>query len=121
MRSLLAAVVLAGTFAFAVPTVTFAAGAIAVDDEVDLEAGDTGYGIGFGNTAAEAAAQAMKECRSAGNESCKVVSRFNGCGAVAVSRKFYGAGSGTTEAAAERAALNACGNRNCKVVVSDCE
>jgi hypothetical protein len=97
----------------------FAAGAIAVDDEEGET--DPGYGFVTGyDTRAAAAKGAMKECRESGNENCKVVARFDTCGAYAASRKFYGVGWGTSQKAAERMALENCG-RNCEVVISECE
>ena len=98
----------------------WAIGAIAVDDEVG--AAEPGYGLvtGFA-TEREAQRAALKECRDAGNEECETVLTFKGCGAYAASRSYYGVGSGSSLTAAERKAIEACGNNACKVVVSDCE
>ena len=98
----------------------FAAGAIAVDDEQGESA--PGYGFVTGaDSRAEAGAQALKECKKQGNDSCKVVVRFDQCGAYAASSKFYGVGWGKSKTAAESMAVEKCGNGKCKVVVSDCE
>ncbi|MGY8904250.1 MAG: DUF4189 domain-containing protein [Burkholderiales bacterium] len=102
------------------PLSTFAVGAIAVDDQQ----GDSepGYGISTGaSSKQEAQRQAVKECRKAGNDSCKVVVWFETCGAYAASRNYFGIGYGSTLEKAERMALKECGHNRCKVHVSDCE
>ena len=63
-----------------------AAGAIAVDTEHGQKAGDEGYGIGWGKTRDAAARDALKQCSSAGNTNCKVLARFDTCGAYASHR-----------------------------------
>ncbi|MCB8836525.1 DUF4189 domain-containing protein [Aurantimonas sp. VKM B-3413] len=99
-----------------------AAGAIAVDDEEGMKAGDVGYGTATGYSSREAAAAAaLKNCQDEGNSACKVVVRFDTCGAYAGSADYYGIGYGKSEKAAESAALKECGNKSCKIVVSDCE
>ncbi|HEY8357355.1 MAG TPA: DUF4189 domain-containing protein [Ramlibacter sp.] len=106
--------------AFVIPVGVQAAGAIAVDDEQ----GDTepGYGVVVGADTREAAGRdAMKECRKSGNKNCKVVVRFDKCGAYAGSKNYFGVGWGTTKAAANAMALKECGNGACKVHVSECE
>lgn len=103
----------------ATPSIAMAIGAIAVDDEE----GDTEPGYGFATgfaTKEEASGEAMKQCREAGNRHCKVISWFETCGAYAVSRKYYGAGWGSTKRRAEDMALDKCG-KNCEVVISECE
>ncbi|MBC7711299.1 MAG: DUF4189 domain-containing protein [Rhizobacter sp.] len=99
----------------------FAAGAIAVDDQEGDSADDIGYGIGFGKTRDEAAKEAMKACRKDGNKNCAVKVRFDGCGAYAVSKRYFGVGFGKTVAQAERAAMDQCGRSSCKVAVSECD
>lgn len=99
-----------------------AAGAIAVDDEAGMKAGDVGYGTATGYSTREAAgAAALQNCKDEGNTSCKVVVRFDTCGAYAGSADYYGIGWGKSEKAAQSAALEQCGNKSCKIVVSDCE
>lgn len=110
----------AAALVFAMPIGAMAAGAIAVDDEV----GETepGYGFVTGyDTREEASRAAMKECRKSGNKNCQVVARFDKCGAYASSKKYAGAGWGATKKAAEKMALEKCGNQRCEVRVSDCE
>jgi hypothetical protein len=97
----------------------YAAGAIAVDDAI----GDTpGYGIVTGeDTQSEAAKAALKKCKKVGNSDCRVVVKFEICGAYAASKKYFGVGTGSTKAEARANALEECGNSACKVIVSDCE
>jgi hypothetical protein len=105
----------------AFPAAAFAAGAIAVDDVEGMEHHETGFGTAINEANGdEAAAAAMRECRSTGNENCRVVLRFNKCGAYAVSRDHFGVGTGRTQRAAERDALDGCG-AGCRVAVSECE
>ena len=96
-----------------------AAGAFAVDTEEGQKAGDEGYGIGWGDSREEAGAAAMKQCRKMGNDNCKVVARFDSCGAYVSNRTTYGVGWGRTEAAAKEMAFDKC--PNCKLVLSECE
>lgn len=97
-----------------------AAGAIAVDTEQGQKAGDEGYGIGWGSSRAEAAAKALASCAGAGNDSCKVVARFDSCGAFASNRSTYGVGWGATEGDAKSMALGRC-DENCRIVIAECE
>lgn len=104
-----------------VATAAFAAGAIAVDDEEGQHHEDVGYGVSVGaHNRDEAGGDAMRRCRSEGNTHCRVVVRFDKCGAYAVSSGHYGVGWGTSLRAAQNMALNQCGS-NCRVVVSECE
>ncbi|MCE7027288.1 DUF4189 domain-containing protein [Jiella avicenniae] len=108
--------------AFVPATPGLAAGAIAVDDEEGMKAGDVGYGTATGYSTREAAgAAALKNCRDEGNGNCKVVVRFDTCGAYAGSADYFGIGWGESQRAAESAALEQCGNNSCRIVVSDCE
>ncbi len=103
----------------ALPTALMAAGAIAVDDDE----GDTepGYGFATGyDSREEAAAAALKECKKNGNDNCKVVARFDKCGAYAASAKYYGVGWGATKAKAEAMALDKCEGK-CKIKISGCD
>lgn len=101
------------------PIGAYAAGAIAVDDEAGEI--DAGYGIAVGlDTREEAAKEALKYCKEFGNTSCKVVARFDTCGAYVTSRDYYGVGWGGTKQAAVRMAKEQCGE-SCKVIVSECE
>ncbi len=97
----------------------YAAGAIAVDDAVGDE---PGFGTAIGeDTQAEAAKAALKECKKVGNSDCRVVVRFEKCGAYAHSKKYFGVGTGSTKAKARDAALAECGNSACKILVVECE
>ncbi len=100
-------------------TNVYAAGAIAVDDAVGDE---PGFGTSIGeDTQAEAAKAALKECKKAGNSDCRVVVRFEKCGAYAHSKKYFGVGTGSTKAKARENALAECGNSACKILVVECE
>lgn len=103
----------------ALPFLAHAAGAIAVDDEE----GDTepGYGFVTGHDTRESAGKAaLKECKSSGNENCKVVARFDTCGAYVASKKYYGAGWGNTKEKAISMAKDKCGEK-CRVIIAECE
>lgn len=112
------AVLAAAMITCAVATSAFAAGAIAVDDEQGMAAEDAGYGVGYGGNRREAERNAMRECKSAGNEGCKVVVTFEECAAYVGNKSHYATGTGSTLKAAEREALDAC--PRCKLIVSDC-
>jgi hypothetical protein len=97
----------------------FATGAIAVNDEQGMAADEAGYAVGYGTSKKEASANAIRECKSAGNEACKVMLTFEQCGAYVGDKVNYAIGIGATEKAAQKAALDEC--PNCKLVVSDCQ
>jgi hypothetical protein len=102
------------------PLSTWAAGAIAVDDEE----GDTepGYGVVVGaGSRDEAARDALAQCRKEGNKGCKVAVRFDTCGAYASSRKNFGVGYGRSVDVARTMAMNECGTKACKIIVAECE
>ena len=101
------------------PLSVFAIGAIAVDDEAGDEEPGYGFVAGYDNKD-EARRDALKECKKSGNENCKIVAWFETCGAYAVSKKYYGAGWGSTKQKAEAMALEKCGGK-CRVAVSECE
>jgi hypothetical protein len=107
--------------ACAVSTASYGAGAIAVDDEAGDHPDDVGYGIGFGKSRDAAGVEAMKACRKDGNKNCVLKVRFDGCGAYAASKRYYGVGWGKTVKEAERKAIEACARSSCEVVVSDCD
>ena len=106
-------------FVTAGATSALAFGAIAVNDEQGMSAEEAGYGLGWGSTQKEAETNAVKECKSAGNDTCKVAVWFEQCGAYAGDRVNYGIGYGSSLKAAESMALESC--PNCKVIVSDCQ
>jgi hypothetical protein len=97
----------------------FAFGAIAVNDSQGTAASEAGYGMGWGTTRKEAERNAVKECKSAGNEQCEVAVWFERCGAYAGDRVNYGIGYGDNVKVAERMALKDC--PNCQIIVSDCQ
>lgn len=107
--------------AMSVAASAYAAGAIAVDDEEGQHHEDVGYGVAVGeHNRDEAAGAAMRRCRQEGNKSCRVVLRFDKCGAYAVSSSHFGVGWGNSLRAAQTMSLKECGS-NCRVVVSECE
>ena len=59
--------------------------------------------------------------RKNGNKNCAIKVLFDGCGAYAASKRYYGVGWGKTVKEAERKAVEACGRSSCEVVVSDCD
>lgn len=84
--------------------------------------GDTDpyYGIGGGDSQVEAEKNAQAFCREAGAQRCRVQLSYRQCGAYAVSPTGFGVGVGSTDKAAEQAALGACKDKSCSMVVSDC-
>lgn len=93
-------------------------GAISADDEAGER--DPYYGIGGGDSKAEATKNSQKFCKEAGGKNCEVLVTYQQCGAYAVSKKYSGTGAGATKKVAEKKALEQCNNSNCNVVVSDC-
>jgi hypothetical protein len=93
-------------------------GAIAADET--LGDADPAYGFGGGDTEKEAKKNAMKFCKEAGGEQCKVAVTYKKCGSYAASKKYSGAGSGATREEAKKNALQACGNPKCKIIKTDC-
>ena len=61
----------------------------------------------------------MRRCRQEG-KNCRVVVRFDKCGAYAVSHGHFGVGWGTSLRTAQAMSLKECGS-NCRVVVAECE
>lgn len=119
MTNTLRAAIAAAMITCAYASSALAFGAIAVNDEQGMSAEETGYGLGWGSSRKEAERNAVKECKSAGNDECKVAVWFEQCGAYAGDRVNYGIGYGSTQRAAESMALKDC--PHCKVVVSECQ
>ena len=116
MKTLVSLMLVAG---IALPFNAFAIGALAVDDAAGEE---VGYGFFTGaNSEASAKSGALKECKKAGNDNCRVLGWFKTCGAYAASKNYYGYGFGATKGAAETMARKECGNSACKIRVSECE
>jgi hypothetical protein len=79
------------------------------------------YGIGGGDSEAEATRNAMKFCAEAGGKECKTVVTYNQCGAYAANKQSGGGwGKSTTKKTAETQAMAGCNHDSCKVLVSDC-
>jgi hypothetical protein len=78
------------------------------------------YGVGGGDSEAEATKNAMKFCAESGGESCKLATTYNQCGAYAASKVHGGWGKAPTKKEAEIQAKSGCGDEHCEVVVSDC-
>ena len=103
-----------------VPMASMAAGAIAVSDPVGEK--DPGYGFVVGEDSRDIAGRgALRECKNQGNDDCRVVVRFDTCGAYASSKKYFGIGWGTSKKAAARMAMEQCARDSCKVIVAECE
>ena len=94
-------------------------GALALDMEKAERA--PFYGVGGGESEAEATANAMKFCQDAGGKACKMLTTYQQCGALAVSGTGdAGWGKAPTKATAEAQAIAGCQNDLCKIVASDC-
>jgi hypothetical protein len=117
VKTALTTLAAAALFSFVAGSAMAKMDSIAVDDEPGLVAADIGYGIGEGDTAAEAKREALKQCKAKG---CEVVVTYDKCGAYASSKQHSGTGTGATEAEAKHNALVDCGSDACKVGVSDC-
>ena len=103
-------------------TAAFGWGAIAVDHSEEENPDETGYALEAGYpTRAAATRAAMTACRSTGSENCELVVVFKKCGAYAASLNYYGVGVGTTLQQAEQRALSDCNDKDCVIVVSDCD
>lgn len=116
MKAFAAVILAAGVLA---PASAFAIGAIAVDDSVGDR--DPAYGFSYGLDSRQAAERkALGYCAQHG-DNCKVVVWFETCGAYASSDHYYGYGYGVSKQVAIDDALEMCGHRGCRVVVSACE
>jgi hypothetical protein len=105
-----------------VPTLSFGIGAIAVDDEEGIGVDEIGYWYVVGEESeADAKKAAMQGCKKAGNTNCKIAGWFKNCGAYSASKKYSGFGYGKTKEIAINKSLEECGNKNCKVVVAECD
>lgn len=96
-----------------------AIGAIAVDDDQAYEVPAYGYAVNYA-TREEAERAALGFCQEHG-ENCRPGIWFEGCGAYAHSRKYFGYGWGSTREKAIGMALEQCGRASCKVLVVACD
>jgi Domain of unknown function (DUF4189) len=116
MKSLIALVF---AMSMMVPVAAHAAwGVIAVDDQVGEK--DPAYGVGGGDSKAEATKNAMKFCKEATGTKCDVAVTYEKCGAYALSRKYSGTGTASTAQEAKKKALDGCNNASCRVLIADC-
>ncbi len=111
---------LAAFAAVVFPVAASAAGWGAISAEEVIGDKDPFWGVGGGNSKAEASKNSQKFCREAGGKKCEVLVTYQKCGAYAASKQYSGTGTGTTKKVAEQNALKVCNNRNCSVVTSDC-
>ncbi|MBF0342562.1 MAG: DUF4189 domain-containing protein [Magnetococcales bacterium] len=104
----------------ALPSSVFAYGAIAIDNQYGDD--DPAYGFSIGEDSKERAQRhAVKYCREYGGTNCKAVVWFETCGAVAVSKKYYGYGYGRNKQKAIDDAMEMCGHKRCQIVAAECE
>lgn len=111
-----------GAMAFSCSLSAQAAGAIATDDE---EAGPNSvYALVTGAASREDAGYAaLAECRKNSGKHCKVMARFDRCGAYAASagKRRYGVGWGDSADIARSMAIGKCSDRSCKLQALECE
>ena len=106
--------------AMCAPSLSYAIGAFAIDDESGNY--EAGYGISTGYDDEESAFQAAMElCADAGNEDCRRISWFETCGSYAASEEEYGAGWGSTASDAQAMAMDKCDSDDCRVIATECE
>ena len=105
-------------FGIALSSQAFGAGAIVVNDEEGARDYDFAM-VSYASSSERAASEALAECRAAGNKSCVVMTRFQQCGALALSSKFYRVGTGATSAQAMSRALADC--PGCRIAQVACE
>jgi hypothetical protein len=112
----------AGAMLFSCSLPAQAAGAIATDDE---EAGPISvYALVTGAASREDAGYAaLAECRKNSGKHCKVMARFDRCGAYAASaeKRRYGVGWGDSGDIARSMAISKCGDHSCKLQTLECE
>jgi hypothetical protein len=94
-------------------------GAFAVDTS-DAATKAPYYGVGGGDTEAEASENAMKFCAEEGGAKCTLATTYKQCGALASNGGSIGWGKAPTQEEAEAQAMAGCGKDDCKIAVSDC-
>lgn len=79
------------------------------------------YGVGAGDTTAEAKKNAMRFCEK---RDCEILLEYKEeCGSLAISKDgYYGSGVGRNRREAEKAALEYCrqSGNGCQIVITDC-
>lgn len=93
-------------------------GAISVD--LAATTVDAAYGVGGGDSEAEAVENGQKFCAKSGGASCKSVVTYQQCGAFASNGHDGGWGKAPTKKEAEAGAMRACEKEDCKLLVVDC-
>jgi hypothetical protein len=97
----------------------YAWGAIAIDASVSNA--DPAYGVGGGDSESEAVENAHDFCiKAGGGKGCKSMVTYRECGAFASNGGEAGWGKAATKQTAENGAMDGCGKKNCKIVISDC-
>ena len=80
------------------------------------------FGIVVGyKTVAEAEKAAIDKCMANGGANCRVVGKFERCGAIAASDVAFGIGVGSSGRLARNKALSVCGSVECQVLDNACE
>lgn len=102
------------------PSISYARGAIAVDDSRGEGALIFAIVVGVSSDN-EAAKAALAKCISKGGTKCQVLQTFERCGAVSASNKSYGIGWGIRGRNARIMSLRNCGSDECSVVDNQCE
>jgi hypothetical protein len=108
------------TVSVACPGISFAFGAIAIDDSRGKGQLKFGLAVGY-KTAGEASKAALGKCSANGGTKCLVMANFERCGAVSTSDKSFGIGWGIMGKRARIMSLRNCGDDNCTVVDNACE
>lgn len=103
-----------------VPSSSLAIGAIAVAERVGKTPPVVALVTKY-NSVQEASKAAVAQCAANGGRSCRVVTGFEKCGAVAASDNSMGVGEGVTGRIARNASLRSCGDGECRVLDSACE
>lgn len=96
------------------------AGAIALASAGSSVVPKFGIVVGY-KTVAEAEKAAINKCTANGGVNCRVVERFERCGAIAASDVAFGIGVGNSGRLARNKALSVCGSVECRVLDNACE
>lgn len=96
------------------------AGAIAIAPTANNAVPKFGIVVRY-KTMAEAEKAAVEKCMASGGVNCRVVERFDRCGAIAASEVAFGIGVGKDGRLARNKALSICGSVECRVLDNACE